>query len=220
MPRDGCAADVVPRGRCREEEALSKVAGLLVSRVAPSPPRIVSDFSERNWTFPKKIVRLIASRHVQIRSCAGLPSKFFGTNRDPAPRLDSSGSGERKPDRASQHVVEVVCHLRREGPGREVRARRHQARREESGTLHVPRAGKDGGSEGVRWRGVPRCPPHGVGLRPRTPYLPDLSPSPSPAHPHTRSLSLSRARSRVSVVLTRASHPNFRLLSARRQGFR
>ena len=181
---------------------------------------------ESSPTFPNGIGlfrknRPVLSRHGMYKS--GLARAFLPNSSGPIeipPRLDSSGSGERKPDRASQHVVEVVCHLRREGPGREVRARRHQARREESGTLHVPRAGKDGGSEGVRWRGVPRCPPHGVGLRPRTPYLPDLSPSPSVAHPHTHTLSLSRARSRVSVVLTRASHPNFCLLSARRQGFR
>ena len=209
------AARTVPRGGGPQQSCWFAP----VSRVAPSPPRIVSDFSERNWTFPKK--SSVLSRHGMYKS--GLARAFLPNSSGPIeipPRLDSSGSGERKPDRASQHVVEVVCHLRREGPGREVRARRHQARREESGTLHVPRAGKDGGSEGVRWRGVPRCPPHGVGLRPRTPYLLDLSPSPSPAHPHTRSLALSRARSRVSVVLTRASHPNFCLLSARRQGFR
>ena len=195
MPRDGCAADVVPRGRCREEEALSKVAGLLVSRVAPSPPRtesIVSDFSERNWTFPKKIVRLIASRHVQIRSCAGLPSKFFGTNRDPAPfRLN--GSGERKPERASQHVVEVVCHLRREGPGREVRARRHQTRREESGTLHVPRAGKSGLARvfgGEEFHDALLTASASALAPPTSP----ISPRPRPPHTHTHTHTRSRAR--------------------------
>ena len=180
---------------------------------------------ESSPTFPNGIGLFrkkssVLSRHGMYKS--GLARPFLPNSSGPIeipPRLDSSGSGERKPDRASQHVVEVVCHLRREGPGREVRARRHQARREESGTLHVPRAGKDGGSGvfgGEEFHDALLTASASALAPPTSP----ISPRPRPPHTHTHTHSLSRARSRVSVVLTRASHPNFRLLSARRQGFR
>ena len=142
------------------------------------------------WTFRKK--SSVLSRHGMYKSVA---RPFFQILRDQSRSRPSrlAGGGEKPTEQASMSSKSLSS--RREGPGREVRAR-HQARRENQvrcTSRELERMGEAGRSV-ARFHDF-----HGVGFRPRTPTSPTPRPRPrTPTHTHTHSLS--RARSRVSVV--------------------
>ena len=183
------AARTVPRGGGPQQRCWFAP----VSRVAPSPPRIVSDFSERNWTFPKKSSCLIASRHVQIRSCAGLPSKFFGTNRDPAPSRPQVGVGRGSPtEQASMSSKSFATYAGRAQAVRSVRAATRRAARNQvrCTSRELERMGEARVFGGEEFHDALLTASASALAPPTSPI--SLRPRPSHTHTHTHSRSLAR----------------------------